>query len=87
METIALVIALVTVSALNIVCFFVGAKVGQTVSKGEDITMPSVNPLKAIREHNARKEADMEQNRIETILSNIDRYDGTARGQKDVPRG
>ncbi len=79
-------IILVT-GALNVACFFLGAKVGQTVSKGETIEMPSANPLKAVREHRAKKEAEMEQDRLDTIMRNIERYDGTARGQEDVPRG
>lgn len=84
METILIMLA---VGTLNIVCFFVGAKVGQKVSKGETIEMPTLNPMKVVREHRAEKEKEMEQNRKNTILRNIDRFDGTPRGQEDVPRG
>ena len=76
-----------TVGTLNIVCFFIGAKVGQTASKGESIEPPNLNPLKAIREHNDKRHAEKEQDRLNTIMENIERYDGTERGQKDVPRG
>ena len=69
---------------LNIACFVIGAKVGQTVSKGEKVEMPSINPLKAIREKQARKAAEIEQSKLSKILRNIDRYDGTSRGQEDV---
>lgn len=74
------------VAASNIVCFMVGAKVGQTVSKGEEVRLPTVNPLEAVREHNAKKEAQYQQSKIDTILSNIESYDGTGNGQKDIPR-
>jgi hypothetical protein len=84
METIILI---AIVGTLNVVCFFIGAKVGQTVSKGEPIEMPSVNPIEAIREHNDKREADREQDRLETILRNIEKYDGSANGQEEVPRG
>jgi len=67
----------------NIVCFVVGAKVGQTI-KDEKIEMPQLNPLKAIRESQARKEAEREQDKFNTVLRNIDRYDGTSRHQEDV---
>ena len=80
------ILLILTVGALNIACFFIGAKVGQTVAKGKEIEAPSVNPLKAIREREARKEAEAEQSKVNTILENIERYDGTAQGQKDVPR-
>ena len=75
-----------TIGVLCIVCFITGAKVGQTVSKGERIETPNLNPIQAIREHQARKEAEKEQNRLDTIMNNIDSYDGTSFGQKDVPR-
>ena len=81
------VLLVLTVGAMCIGCFLVGAKVGQRVSKGEDIVLPTVNPLKAYREHEARKQAQMEQDRLNTILQNIEAYDGTGAGQKDVPRG
>lgn len=84
MKTVLIILA---TGALNMACFFYGAKIGQKASKGETIEMPSVNPLKAVREHKANKEAEMEQNRLDTILRNVERYDGTAKGQEDVPRG
>ena len=82
METALILFA---VCASNVACFFIGAKVGQTVYKGERIELPVVDPLKPAREREARAEAEMEQNRMETILRNIETYDGTGRGQEDVP--
>jgi hypothetical protein len=69
----------------NIACFIVGAKVGQTVSRGEVIETPTIDPFKAYREHEAKREAEREQDRIDTIMQNIENYDGTSNGQKDVP--
>ena len=83
METLLIIL---TVGALSIGCFLVGAKVGQTVIKGEKVEMPSVNPIKAIREHNDKKQAETEQAKVDTIMRNIERYDGTGRGQEDVGR-
>ena len=81
-------LAIISVSTLlNVVCFFVGAKVGQKVVKGEPLQMPSLDPMKAIREHKSQKEAERQQKREDVIWRNIDRYDGTAFGQEDVPRG
>lgn len=80
-------IALVlVVGAMCIVCFIVGAKVGQKVVKGESVELPNLDPFKAYREHEARKAQREEQERVNTILRNIDRYDGTSNGQEDVPR-
>lgn len=76
----------VTILAMGFVCmacFLIGAKVGQTVAKGEKVELPS--PAKVVQEHRERKEAQMEQNRLETIMRNIESYDGTPYGQKEVP--
>ena len=79
----------VTLGIVQIVCFVIGAKIGQMMRKGEDIKMP--HPIEAMRERKekreAREEARAEQDKLNTILDNIDSYDGTGIGQKDVPRG
>ena len=78
------ILLLLITGTLNIVCFFVGAKVGQKVVKGEEIQAPEINlsnPVKAYRE---KKKAEYEQDRIDTIMQNIEAYNGTSAGQKDV---
>ena len=82
MEALLLLIMGVT----NVLCFMIGAKVGQKVVKGEEIELPTVNPLKAVREQQSKREAEMEQEKVETILRNLEAYDGTSNGQKDLPR-
>ena len=81
------VLLLAVMGVTNILCFLIGAKIGQTVTKGETVELPTVNPLKAYREHEAKKEADRQQGRMNMILHNVDCYDGTSTGQMDVPRG
>ena len=85
--TTALTIAVV--GTLNIACFFIGAIVGQKVSKGEKIEAP--NPIKAIEEHieerKDKKKARQEQDRTEVIMQNIEADNGTSSGKKDVPKG
>lgn len=76
---------LLIMGAVNVACFFLGAKVGQTVSRGDEIKTPTLNPLKAAEERADRKQAKAEQERIDTIMRNIEAYDGTSRGQEDVP--
>lgn len=80
------ILLILLVGTLNIACFFVGAKVGQQVSKGEKITVPEINPLKLWEDRQDRKEAEKERNKMDVILSNIETYDGTSVGQKDIPR-
>lgn len=75
---------LVAVTASNMLCFMLGAKVGQKVVKGEEVELPTINPMEAYREHEAKREAQREQDKFDTILQNIDNYDGTSKGQKEV---
>ena len=50
--------------------------------------MPKLpNPVKAIKDRMENKEYKAEQDRISTILQNIENYDGTGYRQEDVPRG
>lgn len=76
---------LLVMGLVNVACFMIGAKVGQAVSNGEKVELPS--PVKAVEDHRAKKEAEMAQNRIDIILRNIESYDGTDYGQEEVPRG
>ncbi len=81
------ILLVLAVGAMSIGCFVVGAKVGQQVAKGEKVDIQSMNPLKAHREHEAKREAEQEQKRVEAIWHNIEAYNGTKEGQKDIPRG
>ena len=80
---------LVLVGIQNLICVIIGLKVGLALSKGESVSLP--NPIKEYTEQQAKrqakKEAKAEQDKIETILKNIENYDGTGFGQMDVPRG
>lgn len=78
------ILTILVVGTLNVVCFLIGAKVGQKVVKGEAIELPSLNPMSAYREHQDKREQERVQERVDTIRQNIDAYDGTGNGQKDV---
>ena len=81
------VLLMMILSLSNIACFIIGASLRQKVNKGESVKLPTVNPVEAIKEHREQKEYDYKQSQLETILRNIDNYDGTDYGQEDVPRG
>ena len=76
---------LLGMGVINIACFVIGAKVGQAVTRGEKVTVAPDNPLNAIREREDKRKAKEEQERIDTIMRNIENYDGTPHGQEDVP--
>lgn len=78
-------LTIAVMGAVNILCFMIGAKVGQSVSRGERVELP--NPVKAAKEHKAQQEAELIKDQYDTIMRNIDNYNGTSSGQEDVPRG
>ncbi len=83
MET---VLIITSIGIMNILCFFIGARVGQKVVRQEKIEL---NPIKAINkakeENREKKEKELEDEYIKTIMHNIDNYNGTSLGQKDIP--
>lgn len=82
METALLILA---IGFINALCFVLGAKVGQKVVRGESIETPLKSPLEGLREAKSNFEYRKEQERLQTISDNIDNYDGTGIGQKDIP--
>lgn len=83
METIILVIS---IGIMNILCFLIGAKVGQKVIKGEEIKIP--NPIKTIEEvkdtWEFKREQEEEKEKLQRQMDNINNYNGTPLGQKDI---
>ena len=66
--------------------FILGAKIGQKVVKGEEVKIELPNPIKKINEHKEMKEAERVQDELDIIAENIDNYDGTGLGQKEIPK-
>ena len=80
-------ILLLIMAAANVFCFVIGAKVGQKAVKGEKIALPELNPVSQIRQAASAAKAKKEEERDKILMRNIDAYDGSPAGQKDVPRG
>ena len=84
-----ILVLIASISMLNYLWFNLGIKMTQKVSKGEEIETPELNPVKAVNkvitEHREKEEAKAEKEKLETILRNIERYDGTSSHQEDVP--
>lgn len=79
------VLLLMVMGLVNVACFVIGAKVGQATAKGEKVEIPTINPMQAARDRQVKKEVQKEQDRLNVILHNIEKYDGTGLGQEDVP--
>lgn len=74
-------IDILIVSGLNIVCFLIGAIVGQRVFERKPVI---INPIKEIKEMKVEKEISKEEQRFKDIADNIDAYNGTSIGQKEI---
>ena len=67
-----------------IIAYTLGLKNGQRLKNNEEIKMPEINPIKIVRNEMESFEEKKKQNAFETMMSNIDNYDGTGLGQKDI---
>lgn len=76
-----MIILTAVLCSANIVCFCAGAKIGQTVSKGDDIKVP--NPVRMMEAYRESTELKEEQHILEINRENIDNYNGTDLGQRD----
>ena len=78
-----LLVALI-ISLSNIACLIIGLK----IRDGKEIKISS--PVEMIKEHKENKETLQEekqkQEALETMLYNIERYDGTEEGQLDIKK-
>lgn len=82
METIAL---LFLFGIFIILAYTLGLKNGQKLKNNEEIKMPEINPVKIVRNEIDAFEQRKKQDVYDTIMANIDNYDGTGLGQKDIP--
>ena len=67
-----------------IIAYTLGLKNGQKLKNNEEIKMPEINPAKIVRNEIESFEEKKRQDAFETMMSNIDNYDGTGLGQKDI---
>lgn len=81
------ILIILVVCFANILCFYIGARIGQKIIRDEDVTLP--NPVTEVQEqmqeYREKRKAKEDQEQLDVILANIERYDGTAYGQQDVP--
>lgn len=75
---------LIVYGASMLLAFLIGAKTAQNAYEKDEITVPNMNPIKAIENHLERVENNKEQERINTMLDNINNYRGDGIGQKEI---
>lgn len=65
--------------------YTLGLRNGQKLAKKEEITMPDVNPVSIVNKQIEKHEIKKEQDLLNIMMDNIDNYDGTGAGQKELP--
>lgn len=83
METVILVMLM---GGLNLLAFLIGARVGQKVVNKEPVELPTINPLALYKEHKENKEMQRQQEENNANLYNIDVYDGSSNGQREIKK-
>ena len=87
MSTMEIMCLMAITTVFNTGCFLMGVKIGQRVVKGEEVTLPNLNPIKAVgtavETYKEDKRQKKEEENFNINLENIDNYDGTGLGQKD----
>jgi hypothetical protein len=68
-----------------ILAYTLGLKNGQKLKNNEEIKIPEINPVKIVRNEIETFEQKKKQDAYDTMMANIDNYDGTGLGQKDIP--
>lgn len=68
------VLLTLSIGLVNVLCFFIGARLAQKVVKDEPIVVP--NPVKKAKEYKQSKEEEKRQKEIEDMMKAIDNYDG-----------
>lgn len=62
--------------------FFIGLSTGLKVRNNKPMVVTT--PATIVRERKRKKEEKKETDRVNTILANIEAYDGTGKGQKVI---
>ena len=90
---IILVILVILISCIaNVLCFYIGAKIGQKIVNKEELKYEDIKPDITLdpRKRHQQKEEEQKQReeleKLDIIMQNIENYDGTDYKQQDVPR-
>ena len=81
MDIIYVIMLVFMTGSFCVISFLVGA--------GRGNTRVNLNPIEAYKEHKEQKEQskayDLKKRQFATMMENVENYDGTPLGQKDIP--
>lgn len=80
-----IILAVIVGGLVTYIGYFLGFKIGLAMREGNTTVKPFFKPAKAEKVSKEEKEAaEAEKRKLDTIIENIEKYDGTSFGQKDV---
>lgn len=71
-------------NVITIIAFIIGVRIGQKVRNNEKIEVKIPSIKKKIIEHNIEVAQAKEVEKLNTIINNIENYNGTAQGQAKI---
>ena len=74
MSVLEIILLISSIGLLNVLCFFIGARVGQKVVKNEPLKLP--NPIEAVKTYEEKKEEEEAYKKLQEDLEQINNYDG-----------
>lgn len=73
---------------IYIVFLLIGAYLGRlgvrNTNTPDEVKTPNLNPFSAYREYKDKKEESEQERKYKIMLDNINNYDGSSNGQKDI---
>ena len=76
MSVLEIILLILGIGLNDVLCFLIGARTGQRVVKGEDVELPNINPIQAVKNYEERKEEDKRAKDYRDNLEAINNYDG-----------
>lgn len=85
MELIAIALIVLATGTMCVTCLLLGVRIGQAAAKAEPVTIPKPTLSEKRKKQETDSREDLERQRLEAILRNVDNYNGTEMGQRDIP--
>ena len=83
-EMVGMMLMLLVMGVLMLFSFLIGARTAQKAHKGEEIKLPSINPIEMFEKHEEQRMIEQAEYERNLMLENINNYNGTGLGQKEI---
>lgn len=83
-EMVGMMLMILIMGVLMLFSFLIGARTAQKAHKGEEIKLPSINPIEMFEKHEEQKMIEQAEYERNLMLENINNYNGTGLGQKEI---